>query len=72
MQVDVLAEALSPGVQQCRHAELALKLTVTSTVVVQAFPDAAKQAMVNHFRMALCPAIQVMRQGKYQVVVGHR
>jgi hypothetical protein len=71
VQVDVLVKTLSPGVQYRRHAELALELAVTSAVVVQAFPDATKQAMVNDFGMALCPAIQVMRQGKHQVVVGH-
>ena len=72
MQMNVLAETLPPDVQCRGHAELALELTVTSAVVIEAFPDTAKQAMVNHFRMALCPTIQVMRQGKHQVVVGHR
>ena len=71
MQVNVLAETLPPGVQHCGHAKLALELAVTSTVIIEAFPDTAKQAMVNHFRVALDPAIQIMRQGKYQVIVGH-
>ena len=62
MQVDVLAESLAPGVQHRRHAELALKLAVASAVVIQAFPDTAKQAMVNDVGMALCPAVELMRQ----------
>lgn len=69
--MNVLVQALSPGMQYRGHAQLAVQSLWVFGKHFQGLPDALKQQLIEHFRMQLYPAIKFMRQGEYQMIIRH-
>jgi hypothetical protein len=69
MQVHMLTQVLTPGVQHCCHAQLTRQSLRVMTQCIQGIPDTAEQSRVNHAWMKSYPTIQRMRQGKHQMEV---
>ena len=70
-QVDMPAEVLSPGMQDGRHAQFTVQAFFVCRKGFQCVPYGCKQTLVYDIVMALHPGVQLMGQGKDQVVVWH-
>lgn len=72
VEMDVLAEVLTPGVEHRSHAQLAGQAFRILSKTVKGVPDRLKQPVINDLRVALRPAIEAVGQGEHQVEIRRR
>ena len=72
VQMDMPHQGLPPGVEHRRHAQLAVQAFGIRGEGAQGRPDRLEQQGVDLLGMDLHPAVEAIRQGEDQVVVGHR
>jgi len=65
-------EVLSPGMQDRRHAQFTVQVFFIRRKGFQCVSCRCKQTLVYDIVMALHPGVQLMGQGKDQMVVRHR
>ena len=64
MQMHVLAQGLPPGVQHCRHAQLATEAFGIGAERVERGPHRLEKQRVDHLGMELHPGIECMGKVK--------
>ncbi len=72
VQVDMLAEVLSPGMQHSSHAQVSIQSFWISCKGLERMPYNLEHLVINYLRVQLYPAIEFMWQGKHQVMIGDR